>query len=425
MALNDINIEKVNGLLREAANEDRISCLICGGVEVEYGDDGTTGINKLHGPFYALEEMEDVGITAAYDTDNAVLIHHHAQQYFRGFGENETSRPAKPLYLYMVSQSTPMSVMCDKDEENSAYQAWIDSGKTIKRFMVVLNPTDLYTADTDDNGFDADCATAVAKAQECAETMHDEHAPVHFYLECRDFSPATPGDAVNTNTFEAENVTLVIIQDLDVAGIDDLHNGYAAVGAWVGLVTSKPTLADSPAEVGVNYEGNLQDKANGYFLNYGFGNIALADWTLSAQNAFYDKGYVALRVFANTSGVYGTQSFTCAKSTSDYIRSELNEVYNKAYRGIYAAYVPFINKKFKLTSDGYIPGDEVKDLERIGNKVFGAMNNADEISDGKTYIDPKQAIVTSRVLQVKFKMVPMGKMEALDGELSFTVSVAQ
>jgi hypothetical protein len=423
MALNDVTILKVNGLVREAANTDRASCLICGGVAAEYGVDGSTGLNTLHGPLYSAADAEAIGIDAQYDTVNEVLVYHHIKEYFRAFGENITKRPAKPLYLYMVSQTTPLSVMVDVEEENSAYAAAKEAGLTIKRFGVVLNPADGYTPDTDDNGFDADVALAVAKAQATADALYDEHGPVRFFIECRDFSPAIAGDALDLATLDAESVSLVVLQDLDVCDKLELHEGYAAIGTILGLKTAKPTVADSFAEVGLAYQGNIQDKALGVFLRYGMGNQPLTNWSIVAQGVFYDKRYIAPRIFTGTAGVFVNNSFTCAAATSDFIFDELDDVHNKAHRAIYGAYVPYINTKVKLKDDGTLPGNVVKDLEAVGNEVFRSMANRDEISNGKTYIDPAQQIVTSRKLLVKWKMVPVGKLENIEGELSFTVNL--
>lgn len=422
MALNDVNITKGQGLGRAGANDDRATLFICGGITIVL-DDETIDLNTLHGPFYSVEDAEAKGITAAFDEANKVLIHHHIVQFFRPFGENVLTRPAKPLYLYMVSQSTPLSMMCDKDETNSAFKAVTDSNLTVKRVVAFLNPNEDYTPDTNDNGFDADVVLAAAKAQECAEALYALHGPVHFYIEGRDLDVATAGDALDLRTLNYENVSIVFVQDLDVADSDDLHNGYAAVGAVAGLLTSKPTVADSFAEVGLRLQGNLQDKANGYFLRYGFGQIELKEWSIVSQGVFYDKHYIVPRIFAATEGVYINQSFTCANDSNDFIFSELNEVHNKAHRELYKAYVPYINTKVKLRADGTLPAEVVKDLEGVGNNVLATMANNDEISAGATKIDPSQIIVVSRKITVKWNMVPMGKTENIDGELSFGISL--
>jgi len=428
--LSDATIDKLSGLNRQADSTDRISCLLCGGVAIEE----TGPINTLLGPFYSPEDAEAKGFTAAYDTDNNVLIHHHISEYFRGFGESVTNRPAKPLYLYLVSRSTPLSVMSDKDEDYGMYHAAKLSNQTIKRFLVALNPDEAYTADTAVNGFDADVLTALRNAQECATLLHDEHGPVHVYLECRDFDATIGSEAIDTLAEDAENVSLIIAQDIDVSESHSLHNGYAAVGTYGGMVTSKPVLSDSPAEVGLNFQGNVQDKAAGKFLRYGFGNQELVNYSQTTQGVFKDKGYVGVRTFGgNTPGVYFTQSMTSAIGTSDYTRSELNEIYNKAYRAIYEKYVPIINTKIRMTEAGYIPGNVAKALEERGDGVFRTMANNEEISVGKTYIDPLQktdagvptSLVLTRNLKVKWKMVPFGKIEAISGELGFTVSIEQ
>jgi len=432
--LSDVNIEKVSGLGRADENTDRISCLLCGGVTVvEDAGNGIAGaaLNTLLGPFYSEDDAKALGIDEDYDTANKILLYYHIKEYFRKYGENKSSRPAKPLYLYMVSRSTPLSVMCDKDSDYGIYQAWMQSEKAIKRFGVVLNPDEGYTPDTDTNGFDSDVVLAVAKAQEAATQMHDEHGPVHVYMECRDFVAEVGGDAIDLKTLEAENVSLVIAQDYDISSSDVLHNGYAAIGTYLGLITSKPTLADSPAEVGLSYQGNIQDKAEEVFLNYGYGNRKLSEYNEATQNAFADKAYVAVRIFYKTPGVYFSQSYTCAAATSDYTRSELNEVYNKANREIYAAYVPLINTKVRLAPNGFLPGDVAKTLEEYGNGVLRRMAAAEEISIGKTYVDPKQrtdsgiptSLATTGNLKVKWNMVPYGKLEEISGELGFTVSI--
>lgn len=431
--LSDVTIKKVSGLNREAANDDRLSCLVCGGVTiVEDTPNNIAGadLNTLLGPFYSVEDAEKLGITAAYDSANHLLIHHHISEFFRGYGESVINRPAKPLYLYMVSQSTPLSVMCDKDADYGIYQAWLASNYKIRRFAVVLNPDSGYSADTATNGFDADVLEAITKAQEAAELMHDEHGPVHVYLEGRDLVAASAGDALDLH-LDAENVSVIFAQDYDIAQSHALHNGYGAVGTYLGMLTSKPTLADAPSEVGLAYQGNIQDKAEGAFVNYGFGNRKLNEYSIATQNAFADKAYIVVRVFAQVPGVYFSQSYTCALSTSDYDRSELNEVYNKANRGIYAAYVPLLNTKIKLDSDGMIPANTAKALEQFGNDVLNRMVAKNEISAGKTYIDPQQlddsgnatSLAVTRNLKVKWRMVPMGKAESIEGTLGFTVSI--
>lgn len=431
--LSDVVIKKISALNREAANDDRVSCLVCGGVTiVEDTPNNIAGadLNTLLGPFYSVEDAEKLGITAAYDSANHLLIHHHISEYFRGYGESVINRPAKPLYLYMVSQSTPLSVMCDKDSDYGIYQAWLQSDREIKRFGVVLNPDSGYSADTATNGFDADVVEAVTKAEEAATLMHDEHGPVHVYLEGRDFVAQVAGDAIDLH-LDAENVSIIFAQDYDIAQSHSLHNGYAAIGTYLGMVCSKPTLADAPSEVGFAYQGNVQDKAAGSFLNYGFGNRKLSAYSIATQNALADKGYIVVRTFAKVPGVYFSQSYTCALSTSDYDRSELNEVYNKANRGIYAAYVPLINTKIKLADDGSIPGNTAKALEALGDAVLNRMVAKNEISAGKTYIDPKQlddsgnatSLAVTRNLKVKWRMVPMGKAEQIEGTLGFTVSI--
>lgn len=419
MALNDIKITKIEyGLGRPAPVEDSTSALIMvAGATMPQSPSGvaTSGVTPYL--LYSVEDAENLGIDAAYDTANAVLVYHHISEFFR-------MAPGQPLYIYLLTVGgNSLTTICDTTVSYGLRHLLGAVDGKIRQVGVVLNPPASYSPDVSTTGIDPDVLTAAPKAQEVADEVYGLHFPVDVILEGRNFDASSPGVVTDLATLECENVSIVVAQDLDI--VNDANNpqtGYAAVGTYLGMTAAKG-VADSPAEVGLNYQGNVQSLARESFLNYGYGNQALRDYTITDQGVIYDKHYVALRTFQGTKGVYFTQSFTCADAENDFLFLELSRTHNKAHRSIYKAFVPYINTKFKLTEQGFIPGEVVKYLENIGNKVFTQMQANGEISAGKTYIDPEQSVVLSRKLIVKWKAVPMGKLEAVDGELSFTLNL--
>jgi hypothetical protein len=435
--LNDVTIQKVlNGLNRPAPVEDSIFGYVMGGVSIVDDDSNVTLQYNTPYLMHGIEDAEALGLSAQYDTDNDILVYHHLKMHW----DVQTGAPGQPVWLYIVSQSMPQTTMVDETSPYGVYDLinqckGLDEG-AIKVVACVLNPLDGYSP-TILNGMDADLDTAIPMAQQLADALFDQHYPIDIILEGRNFG-TDANTAKDLRDYNAENVSVVIAQDLAISGLIALHNGYAAVGIYMGKTASKYfsdanpniSLANSPAEVGLNYEGTIQNKANSIMLTYGMGNQPLSAWSLTAQGVLEQRHYVAVRIFADTPGVYFTQSSTCANDLNDIIYLELSRVYNKAARNLYQAYVPYINSKFKVDDNGYIPGEIAKDLEDVGNQAFVAMANQGDISNGKTYIDPQQkvnnvptSIITTRKLIVKWKIIPEGKIVDIIGTLSFTVTL--
>lgn len=410
----DVIIGKVtNGLERPAPNEDSTCGLVIGGI-------AATGL-ALNTPklLYSLEDAENIGITAAYDTANKVLVHHHISEFYR-------LAAGQPLYLLLVAQATTLAQMCDKASANGLEQLRIFAQGKLRVAGTVLSPVTGYTP-TITTGIADDVLAAIPKAQQLSDNAWDLHAPLDVVIEGRAFAGASLGTTIDLKTFDMESVSVVVAQDLDISGSDVLHNTYAAVGTYLGEIAAKPTVADSPAEVGVNLEGDIQSLADSRFKNYGMANKALSTFSDSPaggdQQGYRDKHFVTLKTYPETKGVYFRQSFTCAAATNDILTIELSRTYNKAHRELHKKYVPFINKKFRLTPDGKLPAEVVADFENIGNKVFITMAENLEISIGKTYINPAQVIATTRRLVVKWKIVPMGYADTIEGELSYALNI--
>lgn len=412
MALNDIKVGKrTNGLDRPAPAEDNTALLVLTGVEIT----GTLEFKKLY-KFLGTEDAEAIGITSQYDIDNTVLLHHHISEFYR-------LAPGQPLYLWLLSQTESLANICDITTTDGLLTALQMAEGKVRFAGVGLCPSSGYSPTVNDY-IAEDVITAIAKAQELAIAEEEAHRAIDVILEGRAFDGSNPANAYDLRVENAECVSVVIAQDLDVCAIDTLHESYAALGTYLGMVASKIPISDSPAEVGLEFQGNITNKARGRFVNYGYGNQALKSYSETHQGALYDKHYVTIRTFQGISGVYFAQDFTCASDTNDFKFFHDSRVYNKASREIYAAYVPYINITIDLDPDGFLKAEDVTALEGIGNEVFTKMFANKEISNGKTYINPKQNLITQQnKLLVIWKIQPRGYITDVEGELSFSVTI--
>jgi hypothetical protein len=91
--MNDITINKLSGGLgRRLPNQDMYSGLLANGVAVTGGAQLGT-IYHLKG----VSEAVTLGLNAAYDTTNTVLVYEHINEFFR-------INPNGDLYLMLVGQ---------------------------------------------------------------------------------------------------------------------------------------------------------------------------------------------------------------------------------------------------------------------------------------------------------------------------------
>jgi uncharacterized protein DUF2586 len=319
----------------------------------------------------------------------------------------------------------------------SKISATTGGNTAVKLVYTVLNPLAGYTPTIVSN-IDEDVLTAIPLAQALATAKYNAHQPIDIILEGRNFG-TNAAAAYDLTQFNAQNVSVVILQDLATAALNTLNHGYAAIGVYAGLVASKyfseanpdVSIADSPAAVGLNLEGNIQAIGTRGFVTYGYGNQALNNWNIvytktgisGDQGAIYDKHYVALRIFPTVSGVYVSQSWTCGNALNNLNTLELARVFNKAARKIYSVYVPYINKKVRLQSGGTLAPEKVKAQEQVGNQVFIDMASEGDISAGKTVIDPTQNIATTSTETVTWGILPMGKLAWIMGTLKYTVTI--
>lgn len=362
-------------------------------------------------------DAEVLGIDAAYDTANDVLVFHHISEFFR-------MNPNGSLWIMLVAQSVTLTQMADKANAY-AYKLINDShevsGETPARRLGIFRcPATGYSPTTTD-GMDADVFTAVAKAKELMTQLDSEKAWLgSIGIEGRAFT-GTATNADSLRALEKGGVYVVIGQDGDIAAIDALHASYAALGTFLGT-RSRAKVNESTAWP---EKFNLQDEGLTKFIDLRLSsNLSIGSYSVTDQTTLHDKGYIFAKRHRGLAGAYWSSNPSCDLESSDFAYITDREVMAKAARLVYAALLPKVESPVTVdAATGKLDPGFVTYLERLGQSALAEMESAVEVSGKDVYIDPNQNIISTGVLAVKFTIVPTGTARQIEAYIGFATSL--
>jgi hypothetical protein len=393
MALNNIIITKVDGGLgRTLPLTDMISGLIANGVAVGGGLQlGTT---------YKLQRIDDaiaLGITAAYDTANDVLLYEHIKEFFR-INSNGI------LWLLVVAKTVTFADMVDKSIATNAKKLLIDANGDINQLGVAFNPAVASASDVE-------LLAAIPKAQLLAVEEYELHRPVHIVLEGKGFDSTS---VTNLHTLNVPNVSVMVGQSKAVAGTSAHTTRYGAVGTLLGAIS----LASVNENIGWVRKfpllgDNLQD--------FSIMNVDSLTITESLKNDLNDKGYIFFNRPARKTNIYFNDSHTGAELTSDFLYIENNRTINKATRIIYDALIDDLNSPINVDpTTGFIPAEVVKAMETLGNKAINdLMLKQGELSGFTFTINEEQNILSTSELETELTLTPTGTARTITVKIGF------
>ena len=129
--------------------------------------------------------------------------------------------------------------------------------------------------------------------------------------------------------------------------------------------------------------------------------------------------------YAGLAGIRINNDHVCAPIIVDQ-EGNMNEhtiaygrVMDDAIRQLRSVYLPKIKKTYPVDDEGKLLARALVSLEQIGDDVFDEMQNANELSLGKTTIDPDSDLLVKKELLVSYKIVPMGTL----GEITGTINI--
>ncbi|MBB6131331.1 DUF2586 family protein [Mucilaginibacter lappiensis] len=392
----NVTINKLNGKLgRRNPNTDAVFAMVLSAPEV--AGDG----NLKNGVSYALASQKDaiaIGVTAAYDTANTVLVYHHIDRFF-------TRNPNATLYFLTAPQTAALADMANVANAYAKKLLRDQQGK-VKYVGIGRNPAAGYEPVLA-NGLDSDVVAAVANAQALYQSEFTQFRYASFLIEGRSFN-GTAAAAKDLRTLTAPNVSVTIAADPAISNSNAAFAGYAALGDVLGLI-SLAAVSQDPGELDPAF--NLQNTGLGLFTTAGLSsNQDINSYVDADLDQLNDKGYIFPDVISGLPGFYLSDSHTCsAIGNNDYAYIENNRTIEKAIFLARTAILPKVKSRLKVDpSTGQLEDDDRKALETTGKKALEKMQDDGDISGGiDCYVDPEQNVLATSNVNVEIAFTPL------------------
>lgn len=397
-----------------STDTDSISALLAGGIAIE----DSVALGQVV-TVYSLKQAEALGFDAAYDSASNVRVYRHIAEHYRMGGDG------KELNIMLYPQTTDPA-----DAFGAAYGQKLvtQCAGRIRRLALAHNPATGYTA-TSLDGFEAKTRAAIPAAQVFADWSANSFRALHVIVEGRLGATPTASAALNLrniqlsgNTIEYNQVSVMIGQDWTYAnGLDAIGKGMADVGTLLGALASGK-VNENPGEVG---RVNVTDTRKSKWLVAGIsGNIKIADIDADLDT-WNQKGYILCWDYNDVAapGYRFNSDHVCAPIIEDADNNlnvssiALSCTNIKVKRLLRSAYLPKVNSVEKLDkATGKLPPGVVKTLNKVGNDVFGEMEDNSEISGGTTAVDPNSNLLTGdKILNVAYSWQPLGTIGQING----------
>lgn len=327
------------------------------------------------------KDIEGYGVTESFDANNKVLAHYHVSEVFR-------LAPEATLHFLPVA-------------EDSTY-----AGVTATILQTLrLNPEIKGIGFV---GFENQNLTSVAALVESLQNDLVKAAKTDgILIDSVLIEGGSAGALVFNNypdltTKSAENISVVIGQDPEVASLESEYANHASIGSALGMLAVRKIsenlgstdIINRPDDKKTKDFYSLTDSATGKFVNAGLSTGEKIEGLTNLQiKSLKSKGYIMIGTYIGAAGMYFSGSETCTSKTSTYSTIENNSVWNAAARLIREALAPYIKGKVKKDpATGYIRSTTLTHWERVATKAcIERLEGENEISGGSIYIDPKQS----------------------------------
>jgi hypothetical protein len=399
---------------RRNPTADSVFGLVAGGVAV-VGLLALGQVVKLSQPADAVA----VGINAAYDANNSVLVYHHIQRYF-------AYNPDGTLFLKVVAQGTSLASMCGAA---GAVQQLVTDEATngaIRKVGVVLNPSAAPASGDYTTGLLTDVLNAVPLAQALTTALASQALYLdNIMLEGLLSSTASPTTLPNLRALASDSVSVCIAAD--PATFADA-GAYAAIGSALGMLSVRKVseclgsvdIARKPEAAKGTNTYPLTKTALGYFLSACLSNgKPFASLSDTDKSNLGTKGYIYAGKYNGFDGVYFNDSHTCIEASDDYAYIEDSSVWNKAARYLRVGMMPVLKGEVEVDdATGYMTASTTAYYKAKGVKAVGVMATDKEIS-GEPAVDiaPNQDVVGTSTVSLSLSYKRNGILRNLEGEI--------
>lgn len=404
MSFNGVTINKVRGgLVRASDTSDRTVLLVCGGTAIPAKLTDYTPV-KLN----SIEALEQLTWTEKTDETNKELLYYHASEVFR-------LSPERELWVMVVPKTKKVSELAEE-------QQFIDGLRSIDG----VNTIGIAGLTADE-----DITTAIEAMQLMVEELREDHLYIDsVMLEGLGTYLTDASSAEDLRALEAENISVVIAQDKDVADRDETYANYAAVGTALGMLSVRYVhenmgsvdIENHPRTAKGTADYSMQDKTRNLWINTALSNGTLMSSVSKAdQKTLNDKGYIYASSFQGYTGVFFSNSHTCVAKDTDYAYIEYNAVWNKAAKLIRNTLIPRVRSRIDADpTTGYISSETIAYWSGLLRQALDGMVNANDIADYDIYIDPAQMAVSDMPVKIQVKLVANGIVHEFEIDLGFT-----
>ncbi|MGV0830326.1 DUF2586 family protein [Empedobacter brevis] len=340
---------------------------------------------------FSLKDAETLGITEAENP----FAYKHIKAFY------DVAGSGVELWLMLVSDATTLTQITDKTQEYASKLIADAKGK-VRVLGLVKKSTG---AEEIENGLDADVTTAVINLQALADECADKYMPFRAIVSGNSFS-GTVADLKDYKETDLNRVHLLI------------SNNDGSKEASIGLELGR--LASIPAQRSV---ARVKDGAIEPLKAY-FTNGQAVETLANAMEAIHAKGYTFLRSFAGRSGYYFSDDQTLTKDTDDFKTLANGFVMDEAVLIAYDTLIEELSDEVPLTETGNIHPALIKSWQNnIEENITSLMISQGKLSGVKCEIDTNQNIVSTGVMNVIIKLLPVGYAKEIEVQIGFTTTL--
>jgi hypothetical protein len=371
----------------------------------------TLDVNVPYSVFNS-KDVENLGITQSFDTENSVLLHRHFSEFFAMAGEGT------PLHFILSGDLF-------SDQNSQLGKTLMAHAKGEMRQLGIINSRGTDEAPlTMLDGLPEQVVNWITTAQGLYDWSYDNNMPLQVLLEGYNFG-GTAAAAANLRDLEdlqATKVSLIIGQDYGFAQeLPEALRKFADVGTALGVL-SKAKVYEN---IGDNGQFNLTEATKGRWLEAGISSHQSNTEAYSDLQTLETKGYIFGVEYPGLAGVRLNNDHVCAAIIVDSDDS-MNEhtiaygrVADKAVRELRSAYLPKVKTTWTVDrTTGKLTKGTLVALEDVGDNVFEDMFKRGEITYGKAYVDADSDLLVERVLRLSYVIIPKGTIGEIKGTIN-------
>lgn len=364
--------------------------------------------------------LNNINEAEGYGLKNNPLLYHHVSEYFRMGGRGATLR------ILSVAGAATFADMIASDDVK---QLIVDADGVIFNLGFAYIPSEepSYV-----DGLHSEMLPAIKAAQVFADWARETNRPLHTVLECAMLN-GTSSSVLNLRDIkdngvlvECPQVSLVVGQDWDFAEkLTGNEQKYAAVGAVLGCMAAQPVSFN----IGEVETMGLTNATRNVWISAGLSNHETVKSLEAQLDGFNTKGYIFGEYYSGI--VVLNDDHVCTPEIVDD-EGNMNEhsialsrTNAKVFREIYRVYLPKVKSTVPVdAATGKLGTGMIKYFEGFGDRVLGNMEMRQEISGGKTTVDPESDLLSGdKALKVFYNWVPMGTIGRIEGTINIKRSI--